>query len=717
MTKLDNVKKAWGRVGDDAHTLKDDLGTAVRDSGAAATAGAHKAKRDSSDAWTNVKGHVEDKVHEAHENVEAAKRARHETAESIQENAQGLLGRAQELANYVFSIKGNIQNKVDKVKEDLESTKKQNAVPDNSDSWFALRDVIEDRRSQWRSVEDTAEALKKSATDRKNRIEDAILGLPEDAKSEAEKVRDAIADWSRESRESTKNLVKEVRGDWDKTVDDVSHGFEHAAHDIHDAFEKPSDQHLKLHIHEAINGINKKLAVSQVEMENKYNKLDKELRSKFDTAAFKAGKLKGEYNHLRDDTAHIIRKRRKDAMNQVKQDYDNFVRDARIKLYEAEQALKEYRSAPADKAAEKKKIAEDKIKSLQKNMRSEVKSVTGRANSVLDAADAKVDEAWSSALDTVHEAKKGAFNAWGQTKNKVHSAKKDVHHAVDRAHDRAEGVAHHAYEKAHGAYHHATNELENMVDSSTQAINAFGERVKPGEQYAPVATAWGALFAIWFAFLAIRVWNKRKQAKIWVGDGTLEYMKAMYAPDSVTEVAEYHGETSDSDTQKPSRADSAIDVVNGRRGKRVTRTVVSKTVKNTTATTAQKQASMHEDKQNNLHLYQALTHAVHDLASYTSTIPFFMIVLAVMEFNGFDWRLLNCIYLSLFFGKLLQSQAGQEYAEEFLGVDQDFGNYLVLAVTGVVSTLTIWSLLTLEIPLIARDIFQHLGQLLNPQQS
>ncbi|CAM0141547.1 hypothetical protein VKS41_003738 [Umbelopsis sp. WA50703] len=716
MTKLDNAKKAWGRVGDDAATLKDDLGTAVKDSGAAATAGANKARRDSSEAWKHVKGHVEEKVHEAHENVEAVKTARHETAESIHENAQSLFGRAQELANYVFSIKGNIQSKVDKVKEDLESSKKHESVPDNSDSWFALRDVIEDRRSQWRSLEDTAEALKKSATDRKQKIEDAILGLPEDAKAEAEKVRDAIADWSRDSRENTKKLVNEVRGDWDKTVDDVSHGFEHAAHDISDAFDKPSDHHLKLHIHEAINNINKKLAVSQVEMENKYNKLDKELRSKFDVAAFKAGKLKGEYNHLRDDTAHIIRKRRKDAMNQVKQDYDSFVRDARIKLYEAEQALKEYRSAPADKVEEKKKIAQDKIKSLEKNMPSEVKSVTDRANAVLDAADAKVDEAWASALDTVHEAKKSAFNAWGSAKNKVKDAKKDAHHAVDRAHDRAEGAAHHAFEKVHGAYHHATNEIESLVDSSTQAINAFGERVKPGEQYAPVATAWGALFAIWFAFLAIRVWNKRKQAKVWVGDGTLEYMKAMYAPDSVTEVAEYHGETSDSDTQKPSRADSAIDV-NGRRGKRVTRTVVSKTVKTTTATTAQKQASMHEDKQRNLHLYQALTHAVHDLSSYTSTIPFFMIVLAVMEFNGFDWRLLNCIYLSLFFGKLLQSQAGQEYAEEFLGVDQDFGNGLVLAVTAVVSVLTIWSLLTLEIPLIARDIFQHVSQLLNPRQS
>jgi hypothetical protein len=100
------------------------------------------------------------------------------------------------------------------------------------------------------------------------------------------------------------------------------------------------------------------------------------------------------------------------------------------------------------------------------------------------------------------------------------------------------------------------------------------------------------------------------------------------------------------------------------------------------------------------------------LTTYTTTIPLFLVILAVMEFNGYDWRLLNLIYLSLFLAKLLQSQAGQEYAEE-LGLGQYFGNTLMLAVTAVVSALTLWSLLTLEIPLLSRDLVQHLQDALN----
>lgn len=571
MTKNNNVKEAWVKVGDDASTLKDDFATAVKDTEGAATnrakAAQDKVKRDSEDAWRHVKVGAEHKVHQAQENVEAANQARKDAADSVQGQAQKLVGKAQELANYLFSIKSDIQTKVDKVKEDLETSKKSDHGVNNEDSWFSIRDVIDDRRNQWRSVEDTAEALKQSALDRKNRIEQAILGLPQDARDEAEKVRSTVADWSQGARDSTDKLVHELRSDWDKTVDDVDHGFKHAAHDIADAFENPSDHHLKLHIHEAINNINKKLALQYVDIENKYNKLDKRLRSDFDKAIFNAGKLKGEYNYLRDDTAHIIRKRRNDALNSVKKDYDQFIRDSRIKLYEAEQALKEYRSAAPEKLEEKKKLANEKIKAVQDNISTDAKKLNQKARDAFESADSKVDEAWTSALSSLREVKDEAKDKtnkkWGQTKSK---AKGDIHHAYGKLHDKAEGV----YDRVHGAYHHATHEIENFVDSSVNAIGAFGERVHPGDQYAPVATAWGALFAIWFAYLAIRVWSKRKEAKVWVGDGTMEYMKAMYAPDAVTETAEYLGETSDSDSQRPSRTDSAIDV-NGRRGKRVTR--------------------------------------------------------------------------------------------------------------------------------------------------
>lgn len=571
MTKNNNVKEAWVKVGDDASTLKRDFATAVKDTEGAATDRAkvaqQKVKQDTEQAWKNVKGHAEEKVHQAHENIEAAAQARKDAANSVQAHAQQLLGKAQDMANYLFSIKSNIQTKVDKVKEDLESSKKSDYGFTNDDSWFSIRDVIDDRRSQWRSLEDTAEALKQAALDRKNRIEESIRNLPEDARTEAEKVRSAIGEWSQDARDNTNKLVHEIRSDWDKTVEDVEHGFQHAADDIVDAFERPSDHHLKLHIHEAINNINKKLALQYVDMENKYNKLDKQLRTKFDKAAFKAGKLKGEYSQLRDDTSHIIRKRRNDALNQVKQDYDAFVRDSRVKFYEAEQALKEYRSAAPEKLEEKKKLAGDKVKALQSNLSADIKKLSQQASDVFDSADAKVDEAWSSAIATVQElkeeAKATASNKWGQTKSK---AKGEYHHAFDKVHDKASS----AYDKVHGAYHHATNELENLVDSSAQAIGALGERVHPGDQYAPVATAWSALFAIWFTYLAIRVWTKRKQAKVWVGDGTMEYMKTMYAPDSITETADYLGETDDSDSQRTSRTDSAIDV-NGRRGKRVTR--------------------------------------------------------------------------------------------------------------------------------------------------
>jgi hypothetical protein len=145
--------------------------------------------------------------------------------------------------------------------------------------------------------------------------------------------------------------------------------------------------------------------------------------------------------------------------------------------------------------------------------------------------------------------------------------------------------------------------------------------------------------------------------------------------------------------------------------------VVSKTVTTSTGATTDKQRQLHEEKQRNLSLYQSLTHAVHDLTSYTTTIPLFLVMLAVMEFNGFDWRLLNLIYLGLFLAKLLQSQAGQDYAEE-LGFGQHAGYNLMLAVTGVVSALTLWSLLTLEIPLLSRDLVQRLQHVLNaPQRS
>jgi hypothetical protein len=567
MTKNNNVKEAWVKVGDDASTLKKDFATAVKDTEGAATnrakAAQDKVKRDSEQAWKNVKSGAEHKVKEAQENVEAAAEVPKDIAESVQAQAQMLVGKAQEFANYLFSIKSDIQSKVDKVKEDLESSKKLDQNVNNDDSWFSIRDVIDDRRNQWRSVEDTAEALKQAALDRKLRIQDAIQNLPQDARDEAEKVRSAVADWSQGARDSTDQLIREVRADWDKTVQDVEHGFKHATDDIFDAFEKPSDQHLKLHIHEAINNINKKLALQYVDIENKYNKLDKRLRSEFDKTIFNAGKLKGEYNHLRDDTTHIIRKRRNDALNQIKKDYDQFVRDSRVKLYEAEQALKEYRSAAPEKLEEQKKLANDKIKAVQDGIAANAQRLSKEASDALNTADTKVDDVWVSALDSLrefkHQAKKTANRKWGQTKD-------DIHNAYGRFHDKAGGV----YDRVHGAYHHATNEIENLVDSSVNAIGAFGERVHPGEQYAPVATAWGALFAIWFAYLAVRVWTKRKQAKVWVGDGTVEYMKTMYAPDGVAETSEYVGETSDSDSQRPSRADSAIDV-NSRRGKRVTR--------------------------------------------------------------------------------------------------------------------------------------------------
>jgi uncharacterized membrane protein YecN with MAPEG domain len=144
-------------------------------------------------------------------------------------------------------------------------------------------------------------------------------------------------------------------------------------------------------------------------------------------------------------------------------------------------------------------------------------------------------------------------------------------------------------------------------------------------------------------------------------------------------------------------------------------TVVSKTTTTHTGTTATEQRHIQLEKQHNLSLFQSLTHAVHDLTSYTTTIPLFLVILAVMEFNGFDWRLLNLIYLGLFLAKLLQSQAGQEYAEE-MGLGQYFGNTLMLAVTGVVSALTLWSLLTLEIPLMSREFVRRLQGTLNAPQ-
>ncbi|KAH8555597.1 hypothetical protein BGW37DRAFT_142334 [Umbelopsis sp. PMI_123] len=141
---------------------------------------------------------------------------------------------------------------------------------------------------------------------------------------------------------------------------------------------------------------------------------------------------------------------------------------------------------------------------------------------------------------------------------------------------------------------------QHYLDSNIER-RSLGENV----QYAPLSGIYGGIFLIYFLILGVRLWHQRRKTDVYVGDGTVERYRA----------SKEEADGSKAGTGHTFEAPSAEE-------------------------------------------YEKVARLVDAFNTFTTTVPIALLLIGIMELNGYPRHLLHYILGSLVFGSALATEFG-----------------------------------------------------------
>ncbi|CAO3684554.1 unnamed protein product [Umbelopsis ramanniana] len=141
---------------------------------------------------------------------------------------------------------------------------------------------------------------------------------------------------------------------------------------------------------------------------------------------------------------------------------------------------------------------------------------------------------------------------------------------------------------------------QNYLDSNLER-RTLGDNV----QYAPLTGIYGGVFLIYFLILGYRLWNQRRKTDVYVGDGTLERYRASKEEANGSKVG--HSRTFEAPSAEQ---------------------------------------------------YEQVARLVDAFNTFTTAVPVALLLIGIMELNGYPRHLLHYILGSLVFGSALATEFG-----------------------------------------------------------
>lgn len=563
-----DLRSDWRQVSEDAYKLHTDVKTAVGDTrDVAADKARHAAGYAAGyarDRAQDAAGYARDRAHDAagyvHDQTRTTPQHIKDAVGGTADRAGGILDNIKEylfggkmpetmqeqVKQGWFGVKSNVGQATDTVKETGEAiknqvlgtpkpenhwfgfTKKQSIDKPGGDEqyWFNLHRV--EPKDPFARLYDDAVAVKDAATRRRRDIEEALSRVPEDARDAAYQVRDSVADWAEKSKEKTKETLEEGWMNWDEAIGSVRKEVEEMAEGIWRSAEDKSHKVTKK-IKDVTKVAHKNLSNAYSALENRYAEMDRKMRDEFDTLVTEAGDLKDNYEELRDETIALARHRRDQALSTVRQGWEKGIDGAREKLEQLEKLASKYQPNNENRRAVKRQLRE-----AYDAARGSLDSAVAEARSTLEEAETCVGKTWDAAAGQVRSARESV-------KEKAHSAWDDARAVIPNPTKVIEGAAHEARDRFGNAYDALRRDVSETVErfkAGPQGIGAIGQdqgRYGAGAPVVPLATLYGAIFAVWFVWLARRVWIARRKSQVWVGDGTLQMARILFGAQTVGE--------------------------------------------------------------------------------------------------------------------------------------------------------------------------------------
>ncbi|RUS29097.1 hypothetical protein BC938DRAFT_481069 [Jimgerdemannia flammicorona] len=530
-------------------------------------------------------------------------------------------------------------------------------------------------------------AARVAADRRRRRIESALSKLPPGpSRDRTLRQRDEIASWASRAQAAMREAFGRERSGWDAVMNEVRHDMSEAADKV---------RHVADGKRSGWSGAKEVVKGAQArKVKHGYEDIELRMREEFDRIVDgeDGDGLKKLYGELRDETFALERKRREEALGLLRRGWERGIREAGGKIEEAERLAEEYRALKRkswEEAEHTKQVALKKFNEAIEDLRSTIDGAIAVVRARLNDVEARMDHTWDSAVRQVRPS-----TMWeGKT-----SASSVVPKDLDSTY---ETLKRNVGEAGSWLKNGLSSGTPSFGNTSTTTLGSY--RHPTTSPTAPLATLYGAVFATWFVVLAMRVYMARKRASVWVGDGTLqmaritcdEYDRAESEVEveveveaeteliqGVPEVEETVVEASSSSVSSTAlpvfgleREDSAVGVEPG--------------LEALAPTTTPTRTTFGFTPLSNYTLCLRLSECIHDLASFTSTIPLLALILAAMELNGYDSRILHPLYIALIASRMLRSERGRAMSND-LGAGIHLGTYVLWTVSTLSALLCVW---------------------------
>ncbi|KAF9360980.1 hypothetical protein BGX26_006746 [Mortierella sp. AD094] len=424
---------------------------------------------------------------------------------------------------------------------------------------------------------------------------------------------------------------------------------------------------------------------------------DSWLTSQWNAVIDNAGDAKSQYENIFKNTLKNIKNSRVEIYNSLLHNLQKTIDTARNNIHNAYQATKDH----ADKSRLHKAIkdasesfsttmkdAETKIKSMPKNayenaidtfhrdtdyLKAQLERAATKASKSVSSGSKHASKSGSS---TIHKASKSASSISSHASKSGSSlsnhASKSVSSAINQVTDDAKNFVNDAQKSASSKYHSATDKARDDYERATASISSMWGSATPFSS-APVqkvqesyhklvgnvhsqwfnqndhndmcaSSVYGSILAIYFIFLAHRVWRTKN-------------LRRMTDPRQTTVTVVKNG--ADQDTQN---------------GNHITTTKIEK---------FQGKPSAEDALENDRNSFGTV------LTQFTSVVPVSLMLLSFLELAGFSPAALHSLFIGLITSQLLQAGVLDDALSQLGIVDgvhasgRDFGIYMSWAVMGL----------------------------------
>ncbi|KAG9287960.1 hypothetical protein G9A89_017555 [Geosiphon pyriformis] len=410
--------------------------------------------------------------------------------------------------------------------------------------------------------------------------------------------------WWQKLRNGVRKLTSRLLGRIHKVEDSIDNTIhkttEKVSHAVHDAKDAVQDK-----IHSAEYKISDAIHSATDKIQSAEHKITAKYETAKENLANQKEKVKDALRNAEDST--------KEKLFEAKDKAAEFVQDVEEKAQIFGQKMKEVVTSPFRAAREKV------FKAAKKQVRKTANTVD---ESIADQVIPPV----------------GAFgNWWAADKNQ-------------NKHSNFEEVEWRPTRNAVG------NLVREIIGAKEQISGAIEGSTAPGKSMATSAF-YCAIFVLYFVRLRVRLWNQRKRTSVYVGDGTIEMLKAMQdsiqrSPSTTTETSNLSAEDTTVNGASPQqlRMNVTTSKITMNQASN-SRTSISRSLAGTSRHRPVYQAPSARDYENLMKLVEACT-------VYTITVPIGILLLSFLEMNGIQNTLLHVLYIILGYATLLHIHGG-----------------------------------------------------------